>query len=183
MARSEHLVTQLAKMGGIVTHHVIDLGDGTTIGWNKSGPTPTITVHSLDDFHGGQEYTVRGYPNCFDAETVIRRAMSRVGETGYDVKKNNCESFCSWCKTGENHSSQVWFVERVVKRGVATVTKTLAKASVKKASGSFPKKALVGKVITPFVGKALTRTASPWLLAPDIVQEATSIGLYHAGVG
>ncbi len=169
MARADQLSVPLA-MG--TTHHAIDLGDGNVVGWNKSGATATIRVHTLAEFHGGQPFKIRDYADSFDDETVLRRALSRAGETGYNAKNNNCESFCCWCKTGREHSSQVWHVERAVEQGIAALTKTGAKAFAKtsvKASASV-------------AGKALTRMASPWLFAPDGLQIVTSLGLSQLGV-
>ncbi|MDG2990842.1 lecithin retinol acyltransferase family protein [Candidatus Synechococcus calcipolaris G9] len=44
---------------------------------------------------------------CFDTETVVKRAISRLGEYGYDLLDNNCEHFATWCKTGKHKSEQV----------------------------------------------------------------------------
>ena len=38
---------------------------------------------------------------------VIKRARSRVNETWYDLLKNNCEHFVTWCKCGLSVSRQV----------------------------------------------------------------------------
>ena len=38
---------------------------------------------------------------------VAARACSRVGEDAYDVLRNNCEHFCSWCLSGATRSPQV----------------------------------------------------------------------------
>lgn len=43
---------------------------------------------------------------------VIKRARSRVNETWYDLLKNNCEHFVTWCKCGLSVSRQVksWYL-------------------------------------------------------------------------
>ena len=38
---------------------------------------------------------------CFEAEKVLRRARSRIGDTQYNILFNNCEHFARWCKTGK----------------------------------------------------------------------------------
>jgi len=43
-----------------------------------------------------------------DDDTVLARARSRLGERNYNVFSNNCEHFATWCKTGSEHSQQVW---------------------------------------------------------------------------
>ena len=55
------------------------------------------------------------YDRCYDAVTVLKNAKSRLGEKAYDLVKNNCEHFATWCKTGVERCSQVApFVRRVV---------------------------------------------------------------------
>lgn len=43
----------------------------------------------------------------YPPDVVINRALSRLGETKYDVIDNNCEHFTRWAKTGANRSRQV----------------------------------------------------------------------------
>lgn len=43
----------------------------------------------------------------FSVTEVIERARSRVNETWYDLLKNNCEHFVTWCKCGLSVSRQV----------------------------------------------------------------------------
>jgi hypothetical protein len=59
-------------------------------------------------FARGQCVWVRsGAPSDFDAEEVIGRARSRVGEDRYRLLTNNCEHFCEWCLHGTARSFQV----------------------------------------------------------------------------
>lgn len=49
--------------------------------------------------------------NCYSPDYVVMRAESKVGQfglqkCGYDLLRNNCEHFASWCKTGEAFSLQ-----------------------------------------------------------------------------
>ena len=44
---------------------------------------------------------------CYPSKSVITRAISRLGESGYDLFENNCEHFAHWCKTGKTVSGQV----------------------------------------------------------------------------
>jgi hypothetical protein len=37
---------------------------------------------------------------------IIKRALSRIGERGYDLLLNNCEHFARWCRYGEAKSYQ-----------------------------------------------------------------------------
>ena len=38
---------------------------------------------------------------------TIERAMSKVGQSGYNLFLNNCEHFATWCVTGQRRSGQV----------------------------------------------------------------------------
>eukprot|EP00435_Cladocopium_sp_Y103_P063138 s392_g24.t1 len=51
------------------------------------------------------EYTLVQRPS--QPEDVLQRAMSRVGEDGYNLVWNNCEHFAEWCVTGRHRSLQV----------------------------------------------------------------------------
>ena len=50
--------------------------------------------------------------DCFPVTEVIERARSRKNEPCYDLLKNNCEHFVTWCKCGLNVSLQVesWYL-------------------------------------------------------------------------
>lgn len=49
---------------------------------------------------------------CYSPDVVANRALSRLGETQYDVIDNNCEHFTRWAKTGANRSHQVEDIKR-----------------------------------------------------------------------
>jgi hypothetical protein len=57
----------------------------------------------------------------FDAEEVVRRARSRLGEKRYRLIANNCEHFVEWCLHDVHRSFQVvefprWIGERILAR-------------------------------------------------------------------
>lgn len=52
-------------------------------------------------------YVKRPSSFCFSAEIVVERAISKLGQSGYDPFFNNCEHFCNWCQRGEKKSSQI----------------------------------------------------------------------------
>mmetsp|Transcript_89530 Transcript_89530/g.252266 ORF Transcript_89530/g.252266 Transcript_89530/m.252266 type:complete len:204 (+) Transcript_89530:50-661(+) len=51
------------------------------------------------------KYTLVQRPS--DPDTTLRRALSKVGEDGYNVFSSNCEHFAEWCATGQPRSRQV----------------------------------------------------------------------------
>ena len=58
---------------------------------------------------------------CFDPETVVSRAKSKLRERKYNPVTNNCEHFALWCKTGISSSEQVNNVKDASKEAVKTV--------------------------------------------------------------
>jgi len=61
-----------------------------------------------------------------DAEHVIvKRALSRLGNIGYNMLWSNCEHFASWCRYGMAWSEQVDKFMRVIDRGKSIFSSTL----------------------------------------------------------
>ena len=106
---------------GAYWHHAIDLGNGeiahyTGTGADKLGPKevrrqpysefakPTDQVELVQDDDD----------DCAPPEEVARRALSKLGERAYGVLQNNCEHFCTWCKTGTPYSWQAFKAGMVV---------------------------------------------------------------------
>ena len=59
--------------------------------------------------------SIRKY-HFYSPEETLMRAESRVGKVmPYDLKKNNCEHFAIWCKTGVAESSQAQIANRMLK--------------------------------------------------------------------
>ncbi|KAL3876941.1 hypothetical protein ACJMK2_034720 [Sinanodonta woodiana] len=49
-----------------------------------------------------------------DKREIVRRAMSKLGEIGYNILWENCEYFASWCRYGEGWSEQTITALKVV---------------------------------------------------------------------
>ncbi len=106
---------------GIHSHHGIYCGDiayknrdykNIVIHFESKLKSGEISCLSLDQFAqraGNRRICIRQYQEgtCHSPEEVIRRAVSRLGETNYNLLLNNCEHFANWCKTGKNFSRQV----------------------------------------------------------------------------
>jgi len=60
-------------------------------------------ISVVDNFERffSQEYKL------YSPEETVQRALSRVGESKYNLVFNNCEHFAVWCKTGVSKSYQV----------------------------------------------------------------------------
>ncbi|NEP87111.1 MAG: NC domain-containing protein [Okeania sp. SIO2C2] len=107
MARGEQIYTlrEFLNIDGVYEHHGIDCGDGTVIHYRKG--TETIERTSKEYFTDRRKVYVKRYPVRYIADTVIQRAESRLGERKYNIIKNNCEHFATWCITGVSQSQQV----------------------------------------------------------------------------
>jgi hypothetical protein len=92
------------------THHGIDCGDGTIIHYAWKNRTGIVARSSIEEFAEGQPLLIFEYPaevqRPWSAENAIRRAESRLGESSYDLLRNNCEHFANWCCIGLSESEQ-----------------------------------------------------------------------------
>ncbi|MEO8018681.1 MAG: lecithin retinol acyltransferase family protein [Pseudomonadota bacterium] len=108
------------------THHGIYVGDGRVVQYGAlkydiiRKPVEEVTLESFAQ--GRAIFVVRHAEACFDAEKVVNRARSRLGEKRYRLLTNNCEHFVEWCLHDEHRSFEVetalnfprWFGERVL---------------------------------------------------------------------
>lgn len=93
------------------THHGIYVGAGQVVHYQglssslRRGPVAKV---SLAEFtHGHPVRVHREADVAYSDIEVVARACSRLGEDAYDVLRNNCEHFCSWCLVGAARSPQV----------------------------------------------------------------------------
>ena len=93
------------------THHGIYVGGEQVVhyaGLSSSLRRGLVTKISLAEFGRGQPVHVQGEEYAsYAGIDVAARALSRLGEDAYDVLRNNCEHFCSWCLFGIARSAQV----------------------------------------------------------------------------
>lgn len=169
MAKGDHIFVPLC---GLLSHHGIEIGDGTVVHW-CSGHEGTkhlgnklirkadaqIRRTSMEEFCQGATPKVRKYTSCAEPDEVVKRALSRVGESGYHLLWNNCEHFATWCKTSRSASAQVDAVERQV---IATGMKIVAQE-------------IAPKTGSTLAAKPLSRGATPWLLIADGAQLVTEL--------
>ena len=90
---------------GCYSHHGIADGNGNVIHfrWNPEIKAGVVTKNDLSVFSNGN--SIRVTPTSKPI-TVLSRAYSKIGETGYNLVTNNCEHFAEWCKTGNKKSLQ-----------------------------------------------------------------------------
>jgi hypothetical protein len=108
------------------THHGIYVGGGRVVQYGAlmyEFIRKPVEEVSIGDFAQGRPvFVVAHAGTCFDAEEVIRRARSRLGEKRYRLLTNNCEHFVEWCLHGVHRSFEVeialnfprWFGERLL---------------------------------------------------------------------
>ena len=120
MARGDHIRVKR----GFYWHHGIDCGDGTVIHYSgdlKNKRNASIERASLEQFaksSGVEAIEVVRHRDCDPPDEVMRRAVERLGESGYSFVWGNCEHFAHWCKTGRKKSMQVRAAGMIL--GVAT---------------------------------------------------------------
>ena len=93
------LGAHLVSPRGLYTHHGIYAGGGRVVHYSglssglRRGPVAEV---SLESFARGRAVLIRESRRAFDADEVIRRARSRLGEDCYRLLSNNCQHFCAW---------------------------------------------------------------------------------------
>ena len=111
------------------THHGIYVGGGQVVhyeGLSSSLRRGRVAKVSLAEFAHGHPVRMHDEADvAYFGIEVVARACSRLGEDAYDVLRNNCEHFCSWCLAGAACSPQV---ERLLSnpRAVAFAAQVLA---------------------------------------------------------
>lgn len=136
MARGDHL--KVKRMGGLYSHHGIDMGDGTVVhlsGEPFRAQGARVCRVSMDEFLLGAapEIVSRGTAGV-SGEEVAAAAEACLGSEGYDLLLNNCEHFVHFCNRGWRRSIQVERAIRgaaVVATGAAVVSATLLTALVR----------------------------------------------------
>ncbi len=47
-------------------------------------------------------------PSALPPQVIVQRALSQLGQPGYQLFYNNCEHFATWCRYGKGSSKQAW---------------------------------------------------------------------------
>ena len=171
MARGDHLSVRR----GWYTHHALDLGDGYVVQYGRGvsdGGGATVQVSSYETFSKGRPIEVVASPASYEAQEIVLRALSCLGEQDYHILWNNCEHFVTWCRSGKRESPQA---DRFMQTASEVVTKVAA-GLVATGAARLALKAS-SKLSTKAVGRVAT---TPWLIAADAAQliaVLTTIGL------
>ena len=83
-------------------------------------PGLAVVVRRKFKLENESVYVIK-HDRCYDPETVVSRAKSKLGERKYDPVTNNCEHFALWSKTGIASSEQVNNVKDAFETGVNDV--------------------------------------------------------------
>lgn len=99
---------------GFYTHHGIYVGSGLVVHFSgglapKDKLNAIIRRDDLREFSGGAQIQVVKHNTSLNGFQIAQRALSRIGDSGYDLFKNNCEHFANWCVAGRHSSGQVAF--------------------------------------------------------------------------
>lgn len=123
MARGDHIFRD--GLGGVYTHHGIDLGDGRVIQYSGlASPgrlSGCVTIVSMEEFAADYEVKAFLYPAVYrlndgsevildithTPDEIVARALSREGEDCYALFANNCEHFCHWAVSGDHRCGQL----------------------------------------------------------------------------
>ena len=112
---------------GTIYHHGIYIGNDEVVQFGEPFNINTIPKdikvirsHMKDFLKDGflevREFTRSEKKQKNKDEEIVRLALSRVGEGGYDLLKNNCEHFVNECIFNKKISSQVDQVHEEIKK-------------------------------------------------------------------
>jgi Lecithin retinol acyltransferase len=105
--RGDHLVVSWRGFA----HHGIYLGGGRVIHYNarvyQLARRPVEETDMQEFAEGRRVFIVAHAESVYDADQVIERARSRLGEDRYHLLNNNCEHLVEWCLHGIARSFQV----------------------------------------------------------------------------
>ena len=93
---------------------------------DPKNPGKAKVVRGKIKFDTNENLYVIKHTSCFDPETVISRAESKLGEREYNAFTNNCEHFALWCKTGVSSSEQINKATNALKVAATRSAKKLA---------------------------------------------------------
>ncbi|KAH3775430.1 uncharacterized protein LOC127845819 [Dreissena polymorpha] len=123
----------------VIWHHAIVLKINTSnrmilvAHWKKVNDeqsTYQITEEWVPSSQNGQFYRI-DYENEISTQNptalVIYRARCEKGKTNYKLLNNNCESFATYCKTGQYESSQEHWFWHNIKQAIVEASSALCK--------------------------------------------------------
>ena len=124
LAPGDHIMWQ--RPFGYAHHAIVDGVIGTNVTVIHFAPPPDKTAKgqvlrkSIDvkeEKGAGTLYRV-DYSDYVakinPTKVVLARANALIGQCGYHLLKNNCESFATFCKLGVNYSHQaIWFLKKL----------------------------------------------------------------------
>ena len=78
------------------SHHGIYDGSGYVYEYNDF----VVRCVSLSAFAEGSKVYEFSEEAVYSPNEIVRRALSRVGESEYNLLYNNCQNFATWCRCG-----------------------------------------------------------------------------------
>ncbi len=140
-----HLITKR----DLYKHHGLYMGSGLVIEYSRANGVQIVNIEEFRENCSVEEFIHDDA--IFDGDTIIKRALSRIGENKYNLIFNNCEHFCNWAITGVAQSSQVQDVISSV--GEAVLSAGISKSKLAKVD-------VVSPAVAVGVAKVLDITAS-----------------------
>lgn len=117
-----------------------------------------------------------------DTELVLARARSRIGDTGYNLFTDNCESFATYCKTGVAKSHQLAWLKGKVKEAVGNSVVMATRASINGACKILQSTVTVVKHTLPAVVNEVTGAAGNIIPAEAIEHAMKGSNWIGAGI-
>lgn len=133
------LGSHLKVSGGAYSHHGVYIGDHRVVHYTGEVGRKRharVQVDALSTFARGGTVQVVRYARRLSGRAAVERALSRVGESSYDLVFNNCEHFARWCCTGDHASEQVRTAASTTAGAVGSAATTAAALGTVSAAGA-----------------------------------------------
>lgn len=93
-------IIYVKRYGGIYEHYGIFINSEKVIHRKETGVERTTLADFCKD---SSKFHIERSAN---PDLAVKRAISRLGEPGYNLVTNNCEHFARWCHSGKEYSVQ-----------------------------------------------------------------------------
>lgn len=115
MAVGDHILfLRLGVRSSVYDHHAVDVGEGKLIQFAGNKPRDVKNARIwkrdiVDELVSAIAFRIV-HPHPKSPEEIVRRAEASLSDHGWDGKpwgfNHNCESFATWCVTGEARCRQ-----------------------------------------------------------------------------
>lgn len=134
--------------GGLIVHFTGGAGTDTSLAAKAAARIKKESVSKIADLANSAHAFLEVVPRpqgALERDQVVAKALTRVGDAGYNLLLSNCEHFAHWCVTGESRSVQVMSALQAPARFIQQAADDFVEASRHPVKGK-PMRHVVGTI-------------------------------------